>query len=112
MTTYLGILNHTEHFPAIDDAMSPYKQLLLSPTLCLKQAQTLSSTFRRLPTLRARTFSSSPTRSFSHTFPLRNMEAELTAPNGKKWSQPLGLFINNEFIKSGNDQKITTINPA
>lgn len=40
------------------------------------------------------------------------MEAELTAPNGKKWSQPLGLFINNEFIKSGNDQKITTINPA
>lgn len=40
------------------------------------------------------------------------MEVELTAPNGKKWAQPLGLFINNEFIKSGNDQKITSINPA
>lgn len=40
------------------------------------------------------------------------MEVELTAPNGKKWAQPLGLFINNVFIKSGNDQKIASINPA
>lgn len=40
------------------------------------------------------------------------MEVELTAPNGKKWTQPLGLFINNEFVKSSNGQKITSINPA
>jgi aldehyde dehydrogenase (NAD(P)+) len=40
------------------------------------------------------------------------MEVELTAPNGKKWSQPLGLFINNEFVKSSNDGKIVSINPA
>jgi hypothetical protein len=40
------------------------------------------------------------------------MEVELTAPNGKKWTQPLGLFINNEFVKSSNDTKIVSINPA
>lgn len=40
------------------------------------------------------------------------MEIELTAPNGTKWSQPLGLFINNEFVKSTNEQKLTTINPT
>ena len=40
------------------------------------------------------------------------MEVELTAPNGKKWTQPLGLFINNEFVPSSNEQKITSINPA
>ncbi|KAK3937253.1 aldehyde dehydrogenase domain-containing protein [Diplogelasinospora grovesii] len=40
------------------------------------------------------------------------MEVELTAPNGKKWMQPLGLFINNEFVKSSNEQKIASINPT
>jgi hypothetical protein len=40
------------------------------------------------------------------------MEVELTAPNGKKWAQPLGLFINNEFVKSSNGQKIASVNPT
>lgn len=40
------------------------------------------------------------------------MEVELTAPNGKKWTQPLGLFIGGEFVKSSNEQKITSINPS
>lgn len=40
------------------------------------------------------------------------MEVELTAPNGKKWTQPLGLFINNEFVKSTNEQKLASINPT
>ena len=40
------------------------------------------------------------------------MEVELTAPNGKKWSQPLGLFINNEFVKSSNEQTLASINPT
>lgn len=40
------------------------------------------------------------------------MEVELTAPNGRKWVQPLGLFINNEFVKGGSGQTITTINPT
>jgi hypothetical protein len=40
------------------------------------------------------------------------MEVELTAPNGRKWTQPLGLFINNEFVESSGGQKITSINPT
>ncbi|KAK3504660.1 aldehyde dehydrogenase [Neurospora crassa] len=40
------------------------------------------------------------------------MEVELTAPNGKKWMQPLGLFINNEFVKSATEQKLSSINPT
>ena len=55
-------------------------------------------------------------RPFSHTsrlsHPASNMEVELSAPNGKKWTQPLGLFINNEFVASSNDSKIASINPA
>lgn len=43
---------------------------------------------------------------------LNKMDIELSAPNGKKWTQPLGLFVNNEFIKSSNDQKLASINPA
>lgn len=53
---------------------------------------------------------------FSSTSPahtlLRKMEVQLSAPNGKKWAQPLGLFVNNEFVKSSNDQKLASINPA
>lgn len=58
-----------------------------------------------------RPFSVSARLSFNQSQPLR-MEVELTAPNGKTWSQPLGLFINNEFVKSSNEQKLASINPA
>lgn len=37
---------------------------------------------------------------------------DLTAPNGKKWKQPIGIFINNEFVKSKTGEKITSINPT
>ncbi|KAK2594520.1 mitochondrial aldehyde dehydrogenase [Conoideocrella luteorostrata] len=37
---------------------------------------------------------------------------ELTAPNGVKYTQPTGLFINNEFVKSVSGQTITSIDPA
>lgn len=40
-----------------------------------------------------------------------NLEIELTAPNGRKWLQPTGLFINNEFVP-GNGGTITSIDPA
>ncbi|KAM0324363.1 hypothetical protein ACHAQA_008144 [Verticillium albo-atrum] len=39
------------------------------------------------------------------------MQVDLTAPNGVQWTQPQGLFINNEFVKSSNGQQTTTINP-
>ncbi|CAK7204914.1 mitochondrial aldehyde dehydrogenase [Sporothrix eucalyptigena] len=41
-----------------------------------------------------------------------DMEVQLTAPNGKTWTQPLGLFINNKFVKSSTREKITSINPS
>ena len=36
----------------------------------------------------------------------------LHAPNGVKWSQPTGLFINNEFVNSTEGNTITSIDPA
>lgn len=41
-----------------------------------------------------------------------DLYAELTAPNGVKYTQPLGLFINGEFVKSSNGQKLESINPT
>ncbi|KAL9580454.1 MAG: hypothetical protein Q9212_004487 [Teloschistes hypoglaucus] len=40
------------------------------------------------------------------------LSVELTAPNGTKYTQPTGLFINNEFVKSKAGEKITSINPT
>ncbi|KAL8714583.1 MAG: hypothetical protein Q9220_001531 [cf. Caloplaca sp. 1 TL-2023] len=41
-----------------------------------------------------------------------DLSVELTAPNGHKYTQPTGLFINNEFVKSKAGDKITSINPS
>ncbi|KAA8572323.1 hypothetical protein EYC84_002948 [Monilinia fructicola] len=43
---------------------------------------------------------------------MSDLTVELTAPNGKKYIQPTGLFINNEWVKSSTGQKITSINPS
>lgn len=43
---------------------------------------------------------------------MSGLEIELTAPNGLKYKQPLGLFINNEFVKPVKGEQIVTINPA
>jgi aldehyde dehydrogenase (NAD+) len=37
---------------------------------------------------------------------------ELTAPNGLKYSQPIGLFINNEFVLPKEGGKFASVNPA
>ncbi|KAL0637555.1 mitochondrial aldehyde dehydrogenase [Maublancomyces gigas] len=37
---------------------------------------------------------------------------DLIAPNGKKIHQPLGLFINNEFVKSKSGETLMTISPT
>ena len=44
--------------------------------------------------------------------PVTDLEVELKAPNGRKFTQPIGLFINNEWVKSSNGQKLTTVNPT
>ncbi|KAI4627595.1 uncharacterized protein J4E87_004159 [Alternaria ethzedia] len=36
---------------------------------------------------------------------------DLTAPNGAKWTQPTGLFINNEFVPSKSGATLESINP-
>ncbi|KAI9794261.1 MAG: hypothetical protein M1816_006187 [Peltula sp. TS41687] len=43
---------------------------------------------------------------------MADLHVELTAPNGVKYTQPIGLFINNEFVKSRTGEKITSINPT
>jgi hypothetical protein len=42
---------------------------------------------------------------------MSDLFVELTAPNGRKYKQPRGLFINNEFVKSQSGETITSINP-
>ncbi|KAI1633767.1 aldehyde dehydrogenase domain-containing protein [Biscogniauxia mediterranea] len=41
-----------------------------------------------------------------------DLSVELTAPNGVKYTQPTGLFINNEFVKSSDGATIDSIDPA
>ena len=43
---------------------------------------------------------------------MSDLEVHLTAPNGVKYVQPTGLFINNEWVKSQKGEKITSINPT
>ncbi|OJD34076.1 aldehyde dehydrogenase [Diplodia corticola] len=40
------------------------------------------------------------------------LSVDITAPNGRKWTQPLGLFIDNEFVPSQSGKKLATIDPA
>lgn len=37
---------------------------------------------------------------------------DVTTPNGHKYKQPTGLFINNEFVAGTSGQMITSIDPA
>jgi aldehyde dehydrogenase (NAD(P)+) len=42
---------------------------------------------------------------------MSDLFVDLVAPNGIRYSQPTGLFINNEFVPSSGP-KITSIDPA
>lgn len=42
---------------------------------------------------------------------MSDLAVEITAPNGVKYKQPTGLFINNEFVE-GHGGTITSIDPA
>uniref|UniRef100_A0A060TEH6 ARAD1D15158p n=1 Tax=Blastobotrys adeninivorans TaxID=409370 RepID=A0A060TEH6_BLAAD len=39
-------------------------------------------------------------------------EVKLTTPNGIEYTQPLGLFINNEFVAAKDDSKLTVVDPS
>ncbi|PKY02460.1 aldehyde dehydrogenase [Aspergillus campestris IBT 28561] len=43
---------------------------------------------------------------------MSDLHIDLTAPNGLTFKQPLGLFIDNEWVSSSKGAKISTINPA
>ncbi|KAJ6015477.1 aldehyde dehydrogenase [Penicillium herquei] len=43
---------------------------------------------------------------------MSNLSVQLTAPNGRSYTQPIGLFINNEFVASKAGEKVTSINPS
>lgn len=43
---------------------------------------------------------------------MSDLMLSLTAPNGRQYSQPIGLFINNEFVTSKAGNKFGTISPA
>jgi len=43
---------------------------------------------------------------------MSQLSVELSAPNGRTWTQPTGLFINNEFVESIKGEKLVTIDPA
>lgn len=43
---------------------------------------------------------------------MSQLSVQLTAPNGQTWSQPTGLFINNEFVESQKGNKLVTTDPA
>ncbi|SPO01181.1 probable aldehyde dehydrogenase [Cephalotrichum gorgonifer] len=49
---------------------------------------------------------------FARTYSSTAAGVRLTAPNGRSWTQPTGLFIGNEFVPSSNGQTLTTINPT
>lgn len=43
---------------------------------------------------------------------MSDLSVQLTAPNGRSYTQPIGLFINNEFVPSKSGEKIASINPS
>lgn len=40
------------------------------------------------------------------------LSIELTAPNGVKYTQPLGLFIDNEWVESRKGQVVISVSPS
>ncbi|KAJ9308073.1 hypothetical protein DTO217A2_2314 [Paecilomyces variotii] len=65
------------------------------------------SALKTFPTFRAT--ASIPRRKFHE---MAGLSVQLKAPNGREYTQPIGLFINNEFVASKSGAKITSINPT
>lgn len=71
-----------------------------------------SSLTRSVLTPRSRSFHPRLHRRFYSATMSSDLHLELTAPNGTKYTQPLGLFINNEWVPSSDGKKISSINPT
>lgn len=95
----------------------------LSPLLAGEMSRLYKSVFRASPRAYTPGFPHASTLRFilsnRGTFPryytassnMSDLFVELTAPNGHKYKQPRGLFINNEFVKSKSGETISSINP-
>jgi hypothetical protein len=70
--------------------------------------------FRSLRLYKASSFSGlTPRRTFHSTpFIMSDISVQLTAPNGRSYTQPIGLFINNEFVAAKSGEKFATVNPS
>lgn len=69
------------------------------------------SGLKRLATFRA---ASIPRRKFHRWYSteMAGLSVQLKAPNGRTYTQPIGLFINNEFVASKSGAKLASINPT
>lgn len=41
-----------------------------------------------------------------------SLSVDLEAPNGRKYTQPTGLFIGNEFVQASSGKTIDSVDPA
>lgn len=77
------------------------------PSLSLSRPST-QSTYRLSSSPLGRSITTTQKR-FSN---MSDLFVNLEAPNGVKYKQPTGLFINNEFVPGSSKQTITSIDPA
>lgn len=43
---------------------------------------------------------------------MSKLSVDVVAPNGVAYTQPTGLFINNEFVEAAKGETIDSIDPA
>ncbi|GLB03126.1 mitochondrial aldehyde dehydrogenase [Aspergillus tubingensis] len=82
-----------------------------APFRCLSFS---SLRLRGVPSSRLPVVAFSPHRHHFHSssITMSDLSVQLTAPNGRTYAQPVGLFINNEFVASKSGEKFATINPS
>lgn len=94
-------------FPLLAGAMS-----CLYASLFRASPRRITVAFPQASTLRAiRSNRGTFARHYTAGSNMADLFVELTAPNGHKYKQPRGLFINNEFVKSKSGETIASINP-
>lgn len=112
-STFLLTTLHTQYmfgpWPLVEHFCSRLARLS-RPTLLFQRDTHPSQLYQLVPRQRRtghRFFSSNPV-----SYNMSGLSAELTAPNGRKYTQPLGLFINNEFVAAKSGQTIVSVNPT
>jgi hypothetical protein len=95
--------------------MSNFKIFFCLPSTLRASFSTSTSSCAKFTWRSVQSASFTTTRAWQRYYGTRAMtdtSIELTAPNSRKYTQPIGLFINNEWYPSSDGEKITTINPT